>query len=100
MSQGALQKNGQRSGSGHPGWGGSLWSRPRGGPEYTRNGAFQVSSKGQLVTAAGDPVVGDRGAITMLARSCFDQRGRDHLVQRRGDGQAEACRLSGGYRIE
>jgi flagellar basal body rod protein FlgG len=32
---------------------------------YTRNGAFQVSSKGQLVTATGDAVMGDKGVITL-----------------------------------
>src|ERR1019366_1188846 len=36
------------------------------GPMYTRNGAFQVSSKGQLVTATGDAVMGDKGVISML----------------------------------
>jgi flagellar basal-body rod protein FlgF/flagellar basal-body rod protein FlgG len=30
-----------------------------GGTRYTRNGSFQVNSKGVLVTAAGDPVLGD-----------------------------------------
>jgi len=30
-----------------------------GGTRYTRNGSFQVSSSGVLVTAAGDPVLGD-----------------------------------------
>lgn len=29
------------------------------GTRYTRNGSFQVSSTGELVTAAGDPVLGD-----------------------------------------
>ncbi len=29
------------------------------GTRYTRNGSFQVSSSGLLVTAAGDPVLGD-----------------------------------------
>jgi len=29
------------------------------GTRYTRNGSFQVSSSGELVTAAGDPVLGD-----------------------------------------
>jgi flagellar basal-body rod protein FlgF/flagellar basal-body rod protein FlgG len=33
---------------------------------YTRNGAFQVSSKGQLITASGDAVMGDKGVISML----------------------------------
>lgn len=36
------------------------------GPMYTRNGSFQVSAKGQLVTATGDEVIGDRGPITIL----------------------------------
>jgi len=36
------------------------------GPMYTRDGSFQVSGSGQLVTAAGDPVMGDRGIISML----------------------------------
>lgn len=35
------------------------------GPVYTRNGNFQVSPKGQLTTATGDPVMGERGAIVL-----------------------------------
>ena len=42
------------------------------GTRYTRNGSFQVSSSGQLVTAAGDPVLSDpvlglKGAINVPA---------------------------------
>ncbi len=37
------------------------------GTRYTRNGSFEVSSSGQLVTAAGDPVLGDTGAIRVPA---------------------------------
>jgi flagellar basal-body rod protein FlgF len=37
------------------------------GTRYTRNGSFQVSSKGQLVTAAGDQVLGATGAISVPA---------------------------------
>jgi flagellar basal-body rod protein FlgF len=42
------------------------------GTRYTRNGSFQVSSSGQLVTAAGDLVLGnlalkDKGGITVPA---------------------------------
>lgn len=37
------------------------------GTLYTRNGSFQVSSTGQLVTAAGDPVLGTSGPITIPA---------------------------------
>ena len=35
------------------------------GEMYTRNGSLQVSSKGQLVTAAGDPVLGEKGPISL-----------------------------------
>jgi len=35
------------------------------GPIYTRNGSFQVSSTGQLVTSAGDAVLGEQGPITL-----------------------------------
>ncbi len=35
------------------------------GPVYTRNGNFQVSARGQLVTATGEPVLGDRGVIQL-----------------------------------
>jgi hypothetical protein len=37
------------------------------GTLYTRNGSFQVSAKGQLVTASGDAVMGESGAITLPA---------------------------------
>ena len=35
------------------------------GPFYTRNGSFRVSAAGQLVTSAGDPVLGVAGPITI-----------------------------------
>ncbi len=37
------------------------------GTRYTRDGSFQISSAGELVTAAGDPVQGDTGAIRIPA---------------------------------
>jgi flagellar basal-body rod protein FlgF/flagellar basal-body rod protein FlgG len=36
------------------------------GPVYTRNGNFQVSTQGQLMTSQGDPVMGDQGVIRIL----------------------------------
>ncbi len=39
--------------------GGFFVIQTAGGTRYTRNGSFQVSSSGVLVTAAGDPVLGD-----------------------------------------
>ncbi|MBZ5573072.1 MAG: flagellar basal-body rod protein FlgF [Acidobacteriia bacterium] len=35
------------------------------GTLYTRNGNFQASPRGQLTTAAGDPVLGEQGPITL-----------------------------------
>ena len=35
------------------------------GVAYTRNGSLQISTKGQLVTATGDPVLGESGPITI-----------------------------------
>lgn len=35
------------------------------GNMYTRNGNFSVSAKGQLVTSAGDPVLGENGPISV-----------------------------------
>ena len=35
------------------------------GVAYTRNGSFQLSSTGQLTTAAGDPVLGENGPISL-----------------------------------
>ena len=37
----------------------------RTGPAYTRNGAFQVSTTGQLTTASGDTVLGESGPIQL-----------------------------------
>lgn len=37
------------------------------GTAYTRNGSFQVSPTGQLLTASGDAVLGEQGPITVPA---------------------------------
>jgi flagellar basal-body rod protein FlgF/flagellar basal-body rod protein FlgG len=65
QGQGALQKTGNALDVGIEGQG-YFVVQTANGPMYTRNGAFQVSSKGQLVTANGDAVMGDKGVITML----------------------------------
>jgi len=36
------------------------------GKVFTRNGNFHVSNQNELVTASGDPVMGENGPITML----------------------------------
>jgi flagellar basal-body rod protein FlgF len=35
------------------------------GERYTRNGAFQINNRGELVTASGDRVMGDSGPIVL-----------------------------------
>lgn len=37
------------------------------GERYTRSGALQINAAGQLVTAAGDPVLGENGPITFTS---------------------------------
>src|ERR1700761_3645591 len=65
LSQGALQKTGNDLDLAIEGLG-FFVVQTANGPMYTRNGSFQVSSKGQLVTAAGDAVMGDKGVISLL----------------------------------
>ncbi len=63
-TQGALQKTGNDLDVGIEGPG-YFVVQTNDGPMYTRNGAFQVSSKGQLVTSTGDAVMGDKGVISV-----------------------------------
>lgn len=65
FSQGALQKTGNELDVAIQGKG-FFVVQTKNGEEYTRNGSFQVSSKGQLVTSNGDPVIGDKGNMAIL----------------------------------
>ena len=65
LSQGALQKTGNELDVAIQGPG-YFVVQTANGEVYTRNGGFQVSGKGQLITQSGDPVMGDAGEITML----------------------------------
>jgi flagellar basal-body rod protein FlgF len=64
QSQGALQKTGNDLDVAIQGPGYFVVDTPN-GTAYTRNGSFQVSGKGELVTPTGDTVMGEGGAITM-----------------------------------
>ncbi len=66
MSKGTLASTGNALDVGIEGSGFFAVQTAR-GTRYTRNGSFQVSTSGQLVTAAGDPVLGDTGAIRVPA---------------------------------
>jgi flagellar basal-body rod protein FlgF len=65
MTQGALQKTGNQMDVAIQG-SAFFEVETANGPMYTRNGSFQVSSKGQLVTATGDPVMGQGGPISIV----------------------------------
>jgi flagellar basal-body rod protein FlgF len=65
QTQGALQKTGNDLDMAIEGRG-YFVVQTAAGQMYTRNGAFSVSADHQLVTASGDPVIGDTGPITMM----------------------------------
>jgi flagellar basal-body rod protein FlgF/flagellar basal-body rod protein FlgG len=65
LSQGALQKTGNDLDLAIQG-SAFFVVQTVNGPMYTRNGSFQVSAKGQLITQSGDAVMGDKGIIAML----------------------------------
>ena len=64
MEPGALQPTGNPLDLGIDGPGFLSVQTPA-GVGYTRNGAIQISAKGQLVTATGDPVLGATGPISV-----------------------------------
>jgi flagellar basal-body rod protein FlgF/flagellar basal-body rod protein FlgG len=62
QNQGALQKTGNNLDLAIEGRG-YFEVQTADGPMYTRNGAFQISAHGQLMTGQGDAVMGSAGAI-------------------------------------
>ncbi len=61
-SQGAMQRTGNPLDVAIEGQG-FLAVQTANGERYTRNGDLQIDAQGQLVTSAGDPVLGDNGPI-------------------------------------
>ena len=64
MSQGSMERTGNPLDVAIDGKGLIAVQTPN-GERYTRNGAFQINSTGQLVTSEGYQVLGDSGPITM-----------------------------------
>jgi len=56
---------------------------------YTRNGAFQVSAEGQLVTGSGLPVLGDGGPITLPAGAAVEVAADGSLSATVGNGRPQ-----------
>lgn len=65
LTQGTLQKTGNQLDMAIQGPG-FFSVKTTSGVVYTRDGSFQVSAKGQLVTGAGDLVLGEAGPVTIL----------------------------------
>jgi flagellar basal-body rod protein FlgF len=77
MSQGTIQTTGAPLDVAING-DGFLVVQTANGERYTRNGALQISSTGQLVTTNGDAVLGDNGPVT------FQNTDRDIVINRDG----------------
>jgi flagellar basal-body rod protein FlgF len=65
LSQGPMQQTGNPLDIAIDGNAFLVVQTPR-GERYTRNGALQLNAAGELVTSAGDRVLGDGGPITLL----------------------------------
>jgi flagellar basal-body rod protein FlgF len=70
--------------------GGFLVVQTKAGERYTRDGGLQINNQGQLVTAAGDPVIGTSGPIVFQPT--------DHDVSIAADGNITV--LEGLNRID
>jgi flagellar basal-body rod protein FlgF len=77
LSQGAIEHTGSPLDVTINGNGFFVVQTPR-GDRYTRNGSFQISPTGQLVTSDGNPVMGDSGPISFQAT--------DNQISISGDG--------------
>lgn len=65
LAQGNLEHTGNDTDLAIEGKGFFVVQTPK-GVVYTRNGNFQVSPTGQLMTSQGDPVMGDKGILNVL----------------------------------
>jgi flagellar basal-body rod protein FlgF len=63
MSQGPIEHTGNPLDVAIDGKNAFLVVQTPNGPRYTRNGSLQINATGQLVTADGNPVLGDSGPI-------------------------------------
>jgi flagellar basal-body rod protein FlgF/flagellar basal-body rod protein FlgG len=97
MSQGALDRTGNPLDVAIDGNAFLAVQTPR-GERYTRNGALQINAAGQLVTANGDPVLGDNGPITFQRNDYQVQISRDGTISVR-DANSNIDQLRGKLRL-
>jgi flagellar basal-body rod protein FlgF len=92
MSQGPVQRTGNALDVAVDGNAFFVVQTPR-GERYTRNGAFQINANGQLVTANGDPVLGESGPITFQSTDNQVSISRDGTVSvREGTSKEDSVR--------
>ena len=92
MSQGPIQRTGNPLDVAIDGNAFMVVQTPR-GERYTRNGALQINATGQLVTADGNPVLGESGPITFQSTDNQVAISRDGTISvREGNSKTDSQR--------
>ncbi len=92
MSQGPIQRTGNPLDVAIDGNAFLVVQTPR-GERYTRNGALQINASGQLVTADGNPVLGESGPITFQSTDNQVAISRDGTISvREGNSKVDSQR--------
>ena len=92
MSQGPIQRTGNPLDVAIDGNAFLVVQTPR-GERYTRNGAMQINASGQLVTADGNPVLGESGPITFQSTDNQVAISRDGTISvREGNSKVDSQR--------
>jgi flagellar basal-body rod protein FlgF len=93
MSQGPIQRTGNPLDVAIDGNNAFLVVQTPRGERYTRNGAMQINASGQLVTADGNPVLGESGPITFQSTDNQVAISRDGTVSaREGNSKVDSQR--------
>ncbi len=92
MNAGGMQRTGNPLDVAIDGDGFFTVQTPR-GQRYTRNGSFKINPAGQLVTSAGDPVLGSGGPITFQPNDRQISISPDGTISvRQGNSTADSVR--------
>jgi flagellar basal-body rod protein FlgF len=92
MSQGPVERTGNSLDVAIDGDGFLVVQTAR-GERYTRNGSLKINAAGQLVTAAGDPVLGASGPIVLQPNDREISISRDGTISvREGNSTADSVR--------
>jgi len=98
MSQGSIERTGNPLDIAVNGKGFLVVQTPK-GERYTRNGALQINSKGELVTSEGYQVLGDGGPIVLQPNDHGLSISNDGTVSVRNGSDARIDSLRGKLRV-